>query len=116
VPRGRTKEGAALGQATSLGVPAGSNASVRIEVSGGHPPTVSLTLMDARLASRRCSHAPRGMIPPLQVPKDRAAGNERRLAWLLYMSLLAGSIAYGASLVSLALEKRASGDVAASIR
>jgi hypothetical protein len=56
------------------------------------------------------------MIPPLQVPKDRAAGNERRLAWLLYMSLLAGSIAYGASLVSLALEKRASGDVAASIR
>ena len=51
---------------------------------------------------------------PLSVPKQRAAGKERWLAWAVYGVLVAGFLAYAISLVALALERRASGDVATS--
>ena len=55
------------------------------------------------------------MVLPLKVGKERAAGRERLLAWVLYAVLLGAFLAYGIFLVSNALSKRASGDVATSI-
>ena len=56
------------------------------------------------------------MVLPLKVGKERAAGRERLLAWVLYAALILGFVLYGVFLIQIGMSKRLSGDVATSVQ